>query len=211
MIAMIAASAPVSADKAVQQAIAEGVIEAVTVNDRIPGIKLSVTVRLSAKLPAERLEVIAADIKGNNLGYERIFIEYLLPGMEYGNGAWATTHFDPTMKVKILGITFEKERELSVVPVVDGREIIGAWIHEWWFTGGRIVFFRKDDRVFVEITYQDGSAKIDEYRPKPEIGGGTRYDPVEYNDFGEHFLLLESGELQYRDREGSLGTAKRLQ
>jgi hypothetical protein len=31
--------------------------------------------------------------------------------MEIGAGAWATTHFDPTLEVKILGLPVEEEQE----------------------------------------------------------------------------------------------------
>ena len=44
------------------------------------------------------------------MGYERTFIEYYLPNMVHGCGAWATTHFTPRLEVSILGFTAEEQR-----------------------------------------------------------------------------------------------------
>lgn len=35
--------------------------------------------------------------------YDRVFICYYLPGMVLNSGAWATSHFNPDLEVRILG------------------------------------------------------------------------------------------------------------
>ena len=47
------------------------------------------------------------------MGYDRTFIEYYLPGMVDGCGAWATTHFTPRMEVVVLGFTAEDQRAMG--------------------------------------------------------------------------------------------------
>ena len=46
------------------------------------------------KATEEELNNLAFDIlAADETRYHRTFIEYYLPGMKYGAGAWATTHF----------------------------------------------------------------------------------------------------------------------
>ena len=69
------------------------------INDtNIPDIKRSVDVRLKKVIGAEGLATMAQEIKQGQ--YQRTFIAYYLPNMEVGKGAWATTHFNPTLEIK---------------------------------------------------------------------------------------------------------------
>jgi hypothetical protein len=54
----------------------------------------------------EVLRAIATQLKNSDAHtYERTFIVYYLPGMEIGSLAWATSHFDPELQVRIIGVT----------------------------------------------------------------------------------------------------------
>ncbi|MGD9713528.1 MAG: hypothetical protein AB7V46_15900 [Thermomicrobiales bacterium] len=78
-----------------------------------PPIKRMVTVRLDEPVDEETLGRLASDIHGSESGqYERTFITYLLPGMVDGAGAWATTHFNPDLEVRIVGFTVELQQQL---------------------------------------------------------------------------------------------------
>ncbi len=79
-------------------------VESVREAHTIPSIKRSVVVRLNTAVSESELAQIATKIKGKVLrSFERTFIEYYIPGMKEGAGAWATTHFDPNLEVRILG------------------------------------------------------------------------------------------------------------
>ena len=81
---------------------------------RGPGAKLSLHVELSRKVSEDTLRAIAMRLKSDEPAqYDRIFITYSLPGMTLGAGAWATTHFNPTLKVEILGLTEEEASSLA--------------------------------------------------------------------------------------------------
>ena len=61
-------------------------------------------IRLEKKVPKEFLKEIAKML--NHLEkrkYERTLILYFLPDMKTDSGAWATTHFNPNLEVRILG------------------------------------------------------------------------------------------------------------
>lgn len=99
--------------------------------DRLGTIKCSLTVRLSKKIPEEKLRKLAIELSDKEpKKYDRMFITYYLPGMVVGAEAWATTHFDPNLKVNILDLTeeeFQKESKLSKENTNNSDKIIGVW------------------------------------------------------------------------------------
>ncbi len=85
--------------------------------DSVPGTKRVLKIRLRQKVSTDILRLIALELKNaDRHEYQRTFIMYLLPGMQVGAGAWATTHFDPDLQVKILGLTAEEEEALITEP-----------------------------------------------------------------------------------------------
>lgn len=65
--------------------------------------KRSLDIRLIEKVSEDELTAIALRLKASDSkSYDRTFICYYLPGMQVGAGAWATTHFDPSLKVRFL-------------------------------------------------------------------------------------------------------------
>ena len=71
---------------------------------RLHKIKRSVDVRIPERVDEAVLESIARRIKQDNeIQFTRTFIVYYLPGMKVNAGGWATSHFDPNLKVQILG------------------------------------------------------------------------------------------------------------
>lgn len=86
----------------------------VTESHTVPGIKRSLDVRLNRKVSEETLQAIALKLRAiDPRNYERTFITYYLPDMAIGSGAWATTHFNPDLEVRVLGLTAEAEKSLS--------------------------------------------------------------------------------------------------
>jgi hypothetical protein len=129
--------------------------------------------------------------------------------MKVGAGAWATTHFNPDLKVEILGLSLEQEKSLTTRANVRSREVIGTWLDERPFLGSRITLFRENGVLFMESTYPDGSSG------KEEMVEGTlrtrrtfrRTGPSLAGDF---YLIDDEGNLQLHDNEGHIATARRL-
>ena len=77
----------------------------------VTGIRKSIDVRLDKEVSEDALRAIAVELKsGDSRHYERTFIVYYLPEMPVGGGGWATTHFDPGLEVRILGLAGQEER-----------------------------------------------------------------------------------------------------
>lgn len=70
---------------------------------RIPRVKRSVVVHLSREIGYTELVALGKSIRDQDPAYERVFIEYYLPGMREGAGAWGVTHWTPDLEVRIFG------------------------------------------------------------------------------------------------------------
>ena len=131
-------------------------------------IKRSLSIRLNKKVSEETLHAIAHKLKSqDSKTYERTFIVYYLPDMHVNAGAWATTHFNPDLEVRIRGLTIEQEKVMRQLPVDQSRDVIGVWLDETPIVASRIVIFRQVNRYFAESTFSDGSTLKEEIILKP--------------------------------------------
>jgi len=90
------------AKRAFEQRALSHVVDVIE-SDRMGHMKRSILVKLDQEVSMAELEVIGRMLHAQEPAFQRTFIEYLLPGMQAGSGAWATTHFDPDLKVVLSG------------------------------------------------------------------------------------------------------------
>jgi hypothetical protein len=184
--------------------------------DIIPGTKRALDIRLNKKVSADVLRSIAVELKNSDSSsYERTFIGYLLPEMEVNKGYWATTHFNPSLEVKILGLTVEQEESLRQPENDPSREVIGSWLQDEEPFIGKISIFSEDDAFYMEKTYSDGNTGKDQMVEKPSNMGrklmkGTRTGPDD-----DYYLIDDHGNLQIwsQDFDGThvlVTTAKKI-
>lgn len=177
----------------------------------LAGIKRSLDVRLNKKVSERTLRAIALKLKSqDSRDYDRTFIIYYLPWMAVGSGAWATTHFNPDLEVRILGLTVQEEEKLMAEPAPANREIIGYWLDESPFVASRIMIFHEDGKLFIEQMFKDGSSLKKELVEK-KAPLGRRFDKVEGSSAGDHWVLGSDGNLQLRDNDGLITTAKKIE
>lgn len=177
----------------------------------VPGRKQAFEVRLSKKVSEEVLRAIALELRAQDPGdYHRTFIEYYLPAMTAGAGAWATTHFTPILEVRILGVNAQQEKELRAESISSDREVIGCWLAEMPGLAGRITIFREGANVFIERKFTDGSC-LKEQLVEKRTSLGHRFDKADGSSAGDHWLVDPRGNLQIRDNDGVIGTAKKIE
>ncbi len=193
------------------RAIPDDIGYAIITEEIVPGVKRSLDIRLNRRVSRDVLEAVAMKLKDSDpQSYERTFIGYYLPTMKVDSGYWATTHFNPHLEVRILGSTVEQEQALiSHQPAAPSREIIGSWIDERPYGGGRITIFRKDGRLFKENKYKDGSVGTDELS-ETRSPDGRRFDYEPDRGHGDYYLINSKGELQALDQDGLIMTAKKI-
>ena len=179
-------------------------------DQKTSGIKRSVAVRLNNRVSKEALITIAQEIKAKDHNrYERVFILYYLPGMEVGAGAWASSHFNPNLKIEIMGATDEDVSMFKKSSSTDSnRKIIGTWLEEHAPTR-KLVLYRAKGKVFLETVYKSGNAGSQEMGEK-KTSVGFRFFKNKGSSQGDYFLLNKNGDLEIWDSEGLISTAKKL-
>ena len=137
----------------------EGVKYTIIDSSRLLNKKCSLDIRLQQKVSKEFLKRLALKLRADEpKSYERMFIVYYLPGMTPGAGAWATTHFGPNLEVKILGMTIEEEKKLKPKSKAPVSDIIGEWLDETPFIGGKTTILKKNGKILMICEFKDGSS-----------------------------------------------------
>ena len=173
-------------------------VEATIVSeDTLHNIKRSLDIRLNRAVSEETLRQLALELKAQGgKSYTRTFIAYYLPGMLIDQGAWATTHFDPSLEVKILGMTVEEMDNILSKPIPVEWKLVGQWLN----LNHIVTIFRDQNRIIMDSTYSDGSSgQTEVVEDKSRL---WRFDPLESSDWGEYWILGPRGTLELHDNQG---------
>ncbi len=166
--------------------------------------KRSIDVRLREKISVDELTLIANKLKRSELKtYERTFICYFLPDMEVGLGAWAATHFNPELKVEILGLSKDEENALIQKQRVanQSRDIVGVWMDERPYVGALITIYREKDKLYRENKYKWGS-KISYEMLESSSVIGTKLTRKDDNPYGEYLIIDDQNGMKGGDMDG---------
>jgi hypothetical protein len=192
------------------------VVYSIIKTETVASAKRSLDVRLNQRVSEDVLRAIALELKGQDATrYDRTFILYYLPDMEVGAGAWASTHFNPNLEVRILGLSPEQMASLQSETVDSSRDVLGSWLDETIGLSCRITIYRENEKTYCEEKFKDGSSAVGELIEKV-VAGGQRFvkknpvNPRAAEESGDHWLLDRTGHLQIRDNEGLIRTAKKL-
>jgi hypothetical protein len=179
----------------------QGVKYTVVEKSNLGSIKSSIDIRLEKKVSKDFLQKLALKLrKAEPRKYDRMFITYYLPGMTPGSGAWATSHFNPNLEVKILGTTIEEEKALMSKPQKLSDKIIGEWLDESSY-GAKYTLIKRNGKIIMICKYKDGSGSEEEMIQKKQ-SGKLRFEEKEGNDFGEYYLIEGNGRLAIYDNSG---------
>ncbi|MBW2596828.1 MAG: hypothetical protein JRC93_12830 [Deltaproteobacteria bacterium] len=188
----------------------QGVKYTVIEKSNLGSIKGSIDIRLEKKVTKEFLHKLALKLReAEPRKYERLFITYYLPGMTPGSGAWAASHFNPNLQVKILGTTLEEEKALKSEPKSSSGEIIGIWLDESPYVGAKYTFMRKDGKIIMVRKFKDVSSSEKEMIQKKQ-SGSLRFDEKGGNDFGEYYLIERNGNMGVYDNAGLINTMRSI-
>lgn len=171
------------------------------IEESTPLLNHSLTIRLNKRVSEQTLRAIAHKLKSQeSRHFEGTGIFYYLPGMEVdAAGCWATTHFSPELKVRIIGLTVEEADWLTAQPEPANREVIGRWLNDT-IGACRITIFRERGRLFMEESSafsNGGGVKWSMVERKSTIG--RRFVKVDPSHAGDSWVIGSNGNLQCRD------------
>lgn len=194
----------------VQAETIEGATYSIISDRDFRDIRRNIDVRLDKKVSSEALRKIAQRLKKmERKKYERTFIAYYLPNMKVNAGAWATTHFDPRLEVKILGLTAEEEENMARAAKSTSRVVVGIWLDDRPYAGATVTIYRENKKLYLESKYKDGSSSIDEMT-ESQSSTGTKLVEKGGNKHGEYFVLDKKGNLQAGGNNGIFLKYKKL-
>jgi hypothetical protein len=167
--------------------------------------KRALTIRLQRKTTPDTLWLIAQYL--HTWGFDRTFITYLLPGMIDGAGAWATTHYDPDLEVKIFGSTSPQDSGMAAdaASVSDAGTKLGEWLDDRPGINNRRVLFRNGNVVMMHTVFLDSSRSIDTLSVRRANG---REIFVNASGNGEYYVISKAGTLDIYDADGIITSAK---
>jgi hypothetical protein len=195
--------------KETQDAVSNEIKYTIINEEKMENIKTSIDVRLESEANKEIITKIANKLrKDGRRNYQRVFINYYLPGMEVGNGAWALSHFNPNLEVQILGFTKEEKTQLLENTSPLESNLIGRWIDNTPYSGGVITISRNANILELSIKYKDGSKSSKKLIEK--IVNGQKRWIEEDNVFGEYYVLNNDGNLSIYDTEGLVKTYPKI-
>ena len=129
-----------------------------------------------------------------------------------GNGCWATTHFNPDLEVKILGMSIEGQKLADAVSNnLDKPSTLGKWNNNSVGVAHRAVLFIDENvKLKMRQIYQDGSSGDIDLNAK-RVPGGLRLSDRASRFPDDHWILTKSGMLDQRDAEGSFCKLEKLE
>ena len=192
-----------------ENAVAINVPYTIINEETLSNIKTMIDIRLESEINESDITKIANELKKDGREkYQRIFINYWLPDMEVGSGAWAFSHFNPNLEVEILGLTKEEKTRLMEETADSSENLIGRWIDNSPYSGGVYSISRNGSELELTVTYGDGSKGIKKLLEKT-VGSQKRW-VEEGNTFGEFYLLDNEGNLGIFDGDGLYKTLKKM-
>lgn len=170
--------------------------------DLNPGSR-ALHVSISREIVASEIEQLAKVIKERHSEYAKTFIFLYLPGMSMDGGAYATSHFDPDVSVKLMSDPIQDSRE--GLTTVDGK-VIGVWREEGrWSNVTQII--ERGNRLFIRKTKSSGEYSEHELVARKTRGQNRLYQKGETLDY---VIINQSGDLEYWDDQGLIFTVLKM-
>jgi len=171
-------------------------------------IHRTVEVRLERRLAEPELKALARSLSESSARqFRRTLINFYLPGMKVGDGAWATATHTNDVAVRINGLRLDEEQALSAEARADSRSVIGTWLTSTPAAPGRLTILRENGRLIAEWRLRNGITTTDQL-VEARQGASRRFDTMPQS--AEHFVLSAAGELELRQGDRLIATAEKI-
>ena len=174
--------------------------------DTVKGnIKRTVEVELPSRTDEETLRALAEKIRDiSNVDVERTFIGYRISGDHKNQSYWATTHYNPSLEVKILGESASDYEKIKNTGLPEGG-VLGTWMANWGYEY-KMIAYKKGDQTYIRSIFDDGSSS-DEVYEQSQSEKGIKLQDEGGKERGEYFIINPEGHLEFWSENGNYYTA----
>lgn len=178
-------------------------------DDSVKGnIKRTVEVQLNSRTDEVTLRALAAEIHSlSSEDVQRTFIGYRIVGYHENQSYWATTNYNPDLKVQILGETADEYEKIKKAPIPDG-EILGAWMANWG-QEYKMTAYSHEGKTFIRSDFGNGSFADKSYGLSQTVNGKKLQDDAG-EEIGEYFMINENGDLEFWSENGNYYIAPKI-
>ncbi len=139
--------------------------------------------------------------------FERTIVNFYLPRMKIGEGAWAAAIYSPALKISIAGLRLDEEQSAIAEAANDPRPRAGVWLTAAPAASGRLTIFHDGARAFAEWRLRNGDKSVEELIETRDPKGrrfATRTGGADY------YLITWNGDLELRDGQAIVATGEKL-
>jgi hypothetical protein len=194
------AAAVKAADKATHRVVSEDI--------SVENGRRYVAVVMSRRIMETEIERIADAVRAKEkMAFDKTIVNFYLPGMKLGQGAWAIASYNPARKIQIVGLRLDEEETAAAEAAADPRRLIGVWLTAPPAAPGRLTLYRDGVKIFAERRLRDGSKSVEELTESRDKRS-RRFEPLSGGT--QAFVITPDGAMELRDGAVTLATAERL-
>ncbi|MBS1622501.1 MAG: hypothetical protein JST83_00605 [Bacteroidetes bacterium] len=160
--------------------------------------KNDLDIEINKKLTVEQIATLADKIYDSKPTQRRFYIFYFLEKYKKGAHAWAISHFDPTLKIEILGSSLQEDSISGKIVANFKGDVLGKW-YEKNYRSSTYILYRVNSKKFMKTVFKDGE-EMDEELIEKKVPTGIRLEPKEKTN-GEYYVLGKNNILEFYDEE----------
>jgi hypothetical protein len=166
----------------------------------------SVYVRLDQRIEEADVTRLAYALRDKaKRAYPRTHVNFFLPGMDIGHGAWASVLFSPEARTMIHGLRRDEEELFLAEHRADKRPLLGSWLTSPPAAAGRLTIYSERGKVYAEWRLRSGLKSVDELHDGT-VKGTRRFDVPGAG----YYILTKSGDLEIWDKTTLVGVGERI-
>ncbi|MEP2827823.1 hypothetical protein [Parvibaculum sp.] len=194
-----------------QGALPEAVLT-VTEADALPYARRSIVVRLSDEIDEASIIEIGKLLQAEAPRYRSTYVDFYLPQMVEGAGAWASLHLERGQPPELLGLRDTSGLGKAAEAAGSGGDVIGKWRDDRPYVKSLMVIREMGGGAVLTRTFANGEV-MEQRLTERKASAGRRFDIVtdDANDFGEYLLLRADGALAFHDNEGLIFIARKAE
>lgn len=171
-------------------------------------VKRTVEVELSSRMDEASLKVLAEKIYAlSDVKVERTFIIYRIAGEGDGSG-WATTHYNPDLKIDIIGASASDYEKIKNASISEG-EVLGSWMVSRGMDYKATVY-KKDGQIYMREVYDIGALPEDKTYKLTKLDKGIKLQSESGKSFDEYFVVNQKGDLEFWSEDKNYYTAPKF-